>query len=324
MMLMSWSATVPIHAAATDCKSDAAGIILPNGFCATIFADNIGHARQMAVAPDGTLYVNTWSGIYYNNGTVPAGGFVVALRDKDGDGRADVTERFGETVASGAHGGTGLAFYNGMIYAEINDRIVGYPLGQDEIAAKSKGKTIISGLPITGDHPMHPFLITPKGDLLVDGSATNDCEKKNRFPHSQGNDPCTEKATRGGIWRYDANKTDQHFSPAERYASGLRNSEGLSLDAAGRIFATQHGRDHSARTGRSSILHGKVRTCRLKSLSNCDKARITVGPNAISTTSSKSWSSGRSTAATAVRRSVSAPSGKHRSRSFRHIGRPTT
>jgi hypothetical protein len=61
-MLMSWSTTAPTQAAATSCKGDAAGITLPDGFCATIFADNIGHARQMAVTPDGTLYVNTWSG----------------------------------------------------------------------------------------------------------------------------------------------------------------------------------------------------------------------------------------------------------------------
>jgi glucose/arabinose dehydrogenase len=121
-MLMSWPATTPAQAA--DCKGDAAGITLPDGFCATIFADNIGHARQMAFAPDGRLYVNTWSGIYYNNGPVPAGGFVVALKDTDGDGHADVIERFGETVATGGHGGTGIAFYNGMVYAEINDRIV--------------------------------------------------------------------------------------------------------------------------------------------------------------------------------------------------------
>src|SRR6202011_143046 len=87
-------------------------------------------------------------------------------------------------------------------------------------------------------------LITPKGDLLVDlGSATNACEKKNRFPHSQGNDPCTEKATRAGTWRYDANKTDQKFSPAERYATGDRNGEGFSTDADGRLFVTQHDRD---------------------------------------------------------------------------------
>ena len=87
MMLMSWSATAPPQAAATDCKGNAVGITLPNGFCATIFADNIGHARQMAFAPDGTLYVNTWSGIYYNNGPVPAGGFIVALKDTHGGGR---------------------------------------------------------------------------------------------------------------------------------------------------------------------------------------------------------------------------------------------
>jgi glucose/arabinose dehydrogenase/mono/diheme cytochrome c family protein len=244
IMLMSWSATSPAQAAATSCPGDAAGITLPDGFCATIFADNIGHARQMAITPDGTLYVNTWSGIYYKNDTLPAGGFIVALKDKKGDGHADVIERFGETVASGGHGGTGIALYNGMVYAEINDRIVRYPLAGDEIAPKGTGETIVSGLPITGDHPMHPFLITPKGDLFVDlGSATNDCEMKNRFPHSPGNDPCTEKTTRAGIWRYDANKTNQRFSPAERFATGLRNGEGFSLDASGRVFVTQHGRD---------------------------------------------------------------------------------
>jgi hypothetical protein len=112
--LSSWSATTPTQAAAVSCNNDAAGITLPDGFCATIFADNIGHARQMAIAPDGTLYVNTWSGIYYDNGPVPPGGFVVALKDTRGDSRADVIERFGETVASGGHGGTGIAFYNGM------------------------------------------------------------------------------------------------------------------------------------------------------------------------------------------------------------------
>src|ERR1700687_2803881 len=243
-MLMSWPGTVPTQAAATSCKGDAAGITLPDGFCATIFADNIGHARQMAVAPDGTLYVNTWSGIHYNIGAVPAGVFVVALKDTHGGGRADVVERFGETVASGGHGGTGLVFYNGMVYAETTARIVRYPVAPNEIAPKGGGETIVSGLPVTGDHPMHPFLITPKGDLLVDlGSATNACEKKNRFPHSQGYDPCNEKETRGGIRPYDAKRTGQRFSPAERFASGLPNGEGFSLDAAGRIFVTQHGRD---------------------------------------------------------------------------------
>ena len=64
------------------------------------------------------------------------------------------------------------------------------------------------------------------------------------MPNSPGDKPCTELETRGGIWRYDANKTGQKFSPNERYATGIRNAEGIGFDAsAGRLFVTQHGRD---------------------------------------------------------------------------------
>jgi hypothetical protein len=80
--------------------------------------------------------------------------------------------------------------------------------------------------------------------LFVDlGSATNSCQYQNRMPNSPGHQPCTELETRAGIWLYDANKKDQHFSPAERYATGLRNGEGFAFDSAGRLFVTQHGRD---------------------------------------------------------------------------------
>ena len=65
------------------------GLTLPAGFCATIFADNIGHARHLVVAPNGVVYVNTWSGDYYPPGDKPpAGGFLVALQDKTGAGKA--------------------------------------------------------------------------------------------------------------------------------------------------------------------------------------------------------------------------------------------
>ena len=48
------------------CAADG-GIPLPPGFCATVFADKLGHARHMVVAADGVVYVNTWSGAYYRN-----------------------------------------------------------------------------------------------------------------------------------------------------------------------------------------------------------------------------------------------------------------
>jgi glucose/arabinose dehydrogenase len=223
---------------------EVAGISLPKGFCATVFADKIGHARQMAIAPDGTLYVNTWSGAYYQNDTPPEGGFLVALKDTKSSGKADVVERFGPTFAEEAKGGTGLWRYKNWLYAEIDDRIVRYELKQGETAPSSKPETILSGLPLTGDHPMHPFAIDDKGTLFVtSASATNACEAQNRMPRSPGNDPCKELDTRGGVWRYDANKTDQVFSPKERYASGIRNPEGYDFDSAGRLYMTQHGRD---------------------------------------------------------------------------------
>src|SRR5213593_5254904 len=110
------------------CPNDDSGVQLPGGFCATIFADGIGHARHMVVAPSGVLYVNTWSGRYYGNDTPHAGGFLVALRDTTGDGRADVVTRFGDSVQSGGAGGTGLRLYNGAVYAEANDKILRYAL----------------------------------------------------------------------------------------------------------------------------------------------------------------------------------------------------
>jgi hypothetical protein len=76
-------------AAASLCPGDNGGITLPPGFCATVFADHIGHARQMAFGPNGALYVNTWSGTYFRNDTPPPGGFLLALQDTNGDGRGN-------------------------------------------------------------------------------------------------------------------------------------------------------------------------------------------------------------------------------------------
>jgi glucose/arabinose dehydrogenase/mono/diheme cytochrome c family protein len=228
------------------CAGDNGGITLSPGFCATVFADNIGHARHMVVAPNGVVYVNTWSGRYYANVSdkVPAGGFLVALQDTTGNGRADKVVRFGPGVESGNAGGTGIALYNGALFAETNDRIVRYALPPGVITPTAPPDVIVSGLPLTGDHLMHPFKIDAQGGLYVDlGSATNACQRENRIPNSPGIQPCTELETRAGIWRYDANRTGQQFSPAERFATGLRNGEGIAFDSAGRMFATQHGRD---------------------------------------------------------------------------------
>jgi hypothetical protein len=49
---------------AEPCAGNNGGITLPPRQCNGL-RDNTGHARQMVVAPNGVVYVNTWSGRYY-------------------------------------------------------------------------------------------------------------------------------------------------------------------------------------------------------------------------------------------------------------------
>jgi glucose/arabinose dehydrogenase/mono/diheme cytochrome c family protein len=225
------------------CAGDNGGITLPPGFCATVFADELGHIRQLSVGPDGVLYANSEKGRPVA-GQPTVESFLVALKDTDADGKADQVARFGQTSAEGSDGGTGVVAYKNFVYAEVNDLIVRYALTPGSIAPKGKAEVVIKGLPTNGNHGMHPFIIDAKGMLFVDlGSATNSCQTKDRMTGVAGADPCVELETRAGTWRYDANKLGQVFSAKERYATGIRNGEGFGIDAAGRMYVTQHGRD---------------------------------------------------------------------------------
>jgi glucose/arabinose dehydrogenase len=229
---------------------DSAGLSLPPGFCATVFADDLGHARHMVVASDGTVYVNTWNSRYFRT-PPPAGGFIVALRDTNGDGKADQIDRFGTTPTAGATagGGTGIALYKNWLYAEVDDKIVRYTLKAGERTPSAAPEVVVDGLPMDGDHMMHAIAVDKAGKLYINsGSPSNVCEKENRQPGSLGKDPCEELATRAGIWEYSATKLGQRFSPKERYASGIRNTGGITFDAAGGMLAVQHGRDQLAQS----------------------------------------------------------------------------
>jgi len=235
------------------------------------------------------------------------------LQDTKDDGRADKIVRFGPTKADGNAGGTGVKIYKNYLYAETNDRIVRYELPTSGIEPTAAPETVVSGLPLTGDHPMHPIAIDPQGNLYVDlGSATNSCQGQNRMPNVPGNNPCTELATRAGTWRYDANRLDQRFSPAERFVTGLRNGEGISFDSAGRIFATMHGRDQLGQNWPKLYTFSRTPTCRPRNWSNCAKAPISAGRNAITTMSRRSWFSPLNTAAMVERLWASARRRRHR------------
>ena len=135
------TATGSSTGASAACPTDNGGITLPAGFCATVFADTIGHARHIVVNSNGDVYVNTWSGRYYTTPAHP-GGFLVAMRDTNSDGKADIIKRFGPDSLRGNLGGTGIGIYNGSLYAEESSvsaaRIVRYPISNDSMDSRRR------------------------------------------------------------------------------------------------------------------------------------------------------------------------------------------
>ena len=209
---------------------------LPTGFCATIFADTSGGPRHVAVAANGDVFaalISLKKGVEAGSG---AGG-IVAFRDTDRDGRADTSASFGKV------GGTGIALFDGHVYADEVTRIVRYPLPAGALAPSGPAEVIVSGIPDEG-HEARNFAIGSDGALYVNvGSETNSCQLKDRGTESRGHDPCTELETRAGIWKFDARTPNQRFSAQARFSTGNRNAMGLAFGPDGRLWATQHGRD---------------------------------------------------------------------------------
>jgi glucose/arabinose dehydrogenase len=226
------------------CRGDNAGLTLAPGFCAGIFADSLMHARHVAVAPNGDVYI-TLEGTNPSPEKQTAGeragpppASFVALRDTNHDGTADLIKRVGTL------GNTGVAVANGYLFIDEGARIVRYQRADTALVPGGPREVVVDGIPLEPGHRARNIAISPRGDLFVNvGSATNSCQEKDRALESRGRLPCPELRTRAGIWRFDANRTGQRFSPAERYATGIRNAMGLAIGPDGLLYATQHGRD---------------------------------------------------------------------------------
>src|SRR6266550_6436671 len=120
--------------APATCTPNDSELKLPPGFCATIFADSIGSARHLVVAPNGDVFVNVQRSRQGPNATIPAG--IVALRDTNRDGRADIIERFGNG------GNTGIALYKGFVYEDVGTSIVRYRILAGQLKPNAPPDTI--------------------------------------------------------------------------------------------------------------------------------------------------------------------------------------
>lgn len=209
------------------CAPDNGGIVLPKGFCASVFADSLPGPRHLVVAPNGDVFV-----------ALSQGG-VMALRDRNGDGVADERNRFAESNHSSE-----VALFDGYIYTENGSDIVRYRLSNGAMAPTGSEEIVVRGLP-KGGHGAKTFTIDRNGSLYVNvGSGTNSCQSKDRAPEVPGIDPCTELETRAGIWRFDARKLGQSQSQGEHFARGIRNSVAIAINPHdGDLYVMQHGRD---------------------------------------------------------------------------------
>jgi glucose/arabinose dehydrogenase len=222
-------------AAAQDSRCDPGngGIELPPGFCAVVVADSIGRGRHLVVAPNGDILIALRRG----RGEGENGG-LLALRDNDGDGRADVMERFGESSA------TGISLRDGFIYFAPDDAVLRYPFEPGTLGPAGPPDTIVSGFPPQRRHAAKSALVDDDGSLFVNvGGPSNVCEGDDREEGPLGQDPCPQLERQGGIWRFDAGRTGQTQADGERYATGLRNTFALAIDPSGQLYGVQHGRD---------------------------------------------------------------------------------
>lgn len=216
------------------CAPGNADLSVPSGFCVQIFADDVGRARHIVVAKTGDVFVTLASS---RDESRPVG--VLALRDIDGDGRADVQRRFGDS------GGTGIALYRDYVYFAADDAVLRYPVPTGRLEPDGPPDTIVSGLPADGSHRSKSIAITRDGTLYVDiGSRSNACQEETRTQGSPGQDPCPELETRAGIWKFDANAIGQVQADGQRFATGLRNVVALTLHPlSSDLYGAVQGRD---------------------------------------------------------------------------------
>lgn len=212
---------------APACDPDNGGLVLPDGFCALVVADQTGPIRHIAVAPNGDIFT----------GRSGREGGLMLFHDSDGDGKADVVRRIHEEV------GTGVVLAPDAVYFAPNDKVLRFPWRYGSLEPAGPPDTIVQGLPANG-HAAKTMALGPDGSLYVNiGSRTNSCQVADRQNRSPGNDPCVELETRAGIWRFDARRTHQTQADGRRVVTGVRNAMSLSIDPQGTLWSAVHGRD---------------------------------------------------------------------------------
>ena len=218
------------------------GLILPGGFKALVLTEGVGPSRHIAVNKNGDIYVKlrTASG---RNGNV-------ALRDTNGDGKADIIERFGDYPNDGKFG-TEMKINDGYLYFSSELVVYRQKLIQDQLIPIGKPEIIVvDPYPIRW-HNAKSLAFDNEDNIYVTFSApTNACEDWDSKPNTystkdvKGQYPCEQLDILAGIWKFNKNKLGQDISDGERYATGIRSVVGLTWNnLSNSLYGVNHGRD---------------------------------------------------------------------------------
>jgi glucose/arabinose dehydrogenase len=221
------------------CDGDNGGLKLPAGFCALVIADNLGEARNLVVAPNGDLFMSLRSGPRAQ-GQPPQPGYLLGLRDTNGDGKIDVTEKFG------TNGATGIRLRNGYLYYSTPTSIERFKMTPGELKPAGSAEVIVGGFPSGANQAGHrdkDIAFDDRGNVYVNvGLPSNACAQPDRVKGAKGQDPCPQLEEHGGIWRFSADTPGQQFSAKNRYASGLRQPVAIAWHD-GHLYAAMNSRD---------------------------------------------------------------------------------
>lgn len=237
LLLILASTAAVCRAALPTPDPDDGGLTLPPGFRALVVADQVTSAppapgrdalRFLTVAPNGDIYVKS------------ADRGILALRDTNGDGRADVVKRFG------SGNGTGIALHNGWLYYSTTTGVYRYKYTPGELVPTGEPQTIVSGLPDKRQHNAKAFTFDGEGHLLVEvGSPYNVYSKPDRQRGAKGMDATDFLKTHGGYWLFNPDKQNQTLADGDHFSTGHRHSIAIAWQPVSKqFFMVMMGRDN--------------------------------------------------------------------------------
>ena len=168
-------------------------ITVTKGFGLSLYASDLGDAKQMALGDEGTLFVGS-----YKAGTIQA------LVDSNADGRVD--KRY--VVAKGLEYPEAIAFHNGDLYVAEEERILRFVDIENRLRRPGRGKEVYDRLPGKTNKSRRAMRFGPDGRLYVAiGAPCNVCEAHAPF---------------GSIIAIDLES-----GSSEQIATGIRNVTGF-------------------------------------------------------------------------------------------------